>query len=77
MLGQKNEPPEPPCNIVGDFGGGSLLCALGIAMALFEREKTGNGQVIDVSILRGCSYIASWIFGAKNLLWTEPRGNNM
>ena len=41
MLGRKDEKPTPPVNLLADFAGGGLLCALGIVAALFDREKTG------------------------------------
>ncbi|CAH1388481.1 unnamed protein product [Nezara viridula] len=61
----------------GDFAAGSVLCALGIVMALFERTRTGKGQVVDLSITRGCSYLASWIFATKDSLWSDQRGRNL
>jgi len=44
-LGRKNENPIPPINILADFAGGGLTCALGILMSLFERNSSGKGQV--------------------------------
>ncbi len=43
----------PPLNLVGDFGGGSLFLALGIVAALWERERSGLGQVVDAAIVDG------------------------
>ena len=77
LLGWRGKAPTPPCNILGDFAAGSLLCAFGIVTALLERTKSGKGQIIDHSITRGCSYIASWIFDVKDALWAESRGNNL
>jgi alpha-methylacyl-CoA racemase len=45
--------PVPPLNLVGDFGGGALYLALGITSALYERERSGRGQVIDAAIVDG------------------------
>ena len=47
QLGRKREPPYPPANILADFAGGGLICAFGILMALFGRERTGRGQVVE------------------------------
>jgi alpha-methylacyl-CoA racemase len=52
-IGPENGAPVPPLNLVGDYGGGSLYLALGIAAALFEREKSGKGQVIDAAVVDG------------------------
>ena len=52
-LGRPGEPPPPPLNLIGDYGGGSLYCAVGILAALVERERSGEGQVIDSAIVDG------------------------
>lgn len=52
-MGKVGEPPQPPLNLVGDFGGGALFLILGILAALFERERSGRGQVIDAAIVDG------------------------
>jgi alpha-methylacyl-CoA racemase len=54
-IGKGGGPPIPPLNLVGDFGGGALYLVLGIVSALFEREKSGLGQVIDAAIVDGVS----------------------
>jgi alpha-methylacyl-CoA racemase len=59
----------PPLNLVGDFGGGSLYLALGIVAALYERERSGKGQVIDAAIVDG---VASMMTMFAGLL---PSGN--
>ncbi|XP_064607745.1 alpha-methylacyl-CoA racemase-like [Liolophura sinensis] len=79
-LGRKGEKPTPPVNLVADFAGGSLTCALGIMMALFERSHSGKGQVVDCSMVEGAAYLASFIWSTKNAqlpLWGRPRGENM
>lgn len=72
-LGRPGEPPPPPLNLVGDYGGGSLYCALGIVAALFERERSGCGQVIDAAIVDGVASMLA-MFNAQGpapLLRTE------
>jgi alpha-methylacyl-CoA racemase len=54
-VGPADGVPLPPLNLVGDFGGGSLYLALGIAAALFERGHSGKGQVIDAAIVDGAA----------------------
>lgn len=44
-IGRKGDKPYAPINLVADFGGGGLLCAFGILLSLFERQKSGKGQV--------------------------------
>lgn len=78
MLGRSGEPPSPPINIIADFAGGGVLCALGICMALLERHRSGKGQIIDCSMTEGAAYIGSWLTRSRELpIWGQPRGNNM
>ena len=56
-LGRSNERPYAPINLVADFAGGGMMGALGIIMALFERTRSGRGQVIDASMVEGSAYI--------------------
>ena len=51
MLGRHGDKPTPPLNILADFAAGGMMCSLGIMMALFERSKSGKGQVIDSSMV--------------------------
>lgn len=50
-IGRSGENPYAPLNLLADFGGGGLICALGILMALFERTRSGKGQIIDASMV--------------------------
>ncbi len=52
-FGTQGEPPPPPLNLVGDYGGGALYLAFGIVAALYERERSGRGQAIDAAIVDG------------------------
>ena len=54
-LGYRDRPPMPPLNLVADFGGGSMLVLLGIVVALYEREHSGKGQVVDAAMVDGVS----------------------
>ena len=51
QLGQPDEPPTIPLNLVADYGGASMHGALGVMFALFARERTGRGQLVDVAYL--------------------------
>ena len=79
IFGRDGQKPTPPVNLAADFGGGGLMCALGIVMALYERAHSKTGQVIDLSMVEGSAYLGSWFFKSINLpgLWGNPRGNNM
>lgn len=50
-IGRSGEAPYAPLNLLADFGGGGLMCALGILMALFERTRSGKGQVVDANMV--------------------------
>lgn len=77
-LGRSGETPQAPLNLLADFGGGGLMCALGIVMALFERTRSGKGQVIDTSMVEGTAYLSSFLWKTqKTGLWEQPRGENL
>ena len=77
-IGRKGQPPTPPLNLVGDFGGGSLYLAMGILSALIERQKSGLGQVVDAAIVDGASSLMTQFFGmAAAGLWDDTRGTNV
>ena len=62
-MGRPNETAAIPLNLVGDFGGGSTLLAFGIMSALFERQNSGKGQVVDAAIVDGTSSLMSFFYG--------------
>jgi alpha-methylacyl-CoA racemase len=77
-MGSPDAPPQPPLNLVGDFGGGSLYLALGIAAALYERERSGRGQVIDAAIVDGAASLMAFFSGAAaGGHLTLERGRNL
>jgi alpha-methylacyl-CoA racemase len=77
-IGRANERPVPPLNLVGDFGGGSMFLLLGILSALFERQTSGKGQVVDAAMVDGSSVLVQMMWGMRALgLWTDERGTNM
>ncbi|XP_076626447.1 alpha-methylacyl-CoA racemase [Colletes latitarsis] len=79
LCGRYDEKPIPPVNLAADFGGGGLMCAFGIILALFERSRSNIGQVVDTSMVDGSAYLGSWLFRSQNVpgLWGNPRGKNM
>jgi alpha-methylacyl-CoA racemase len=77
-MGRRGQPPTPPLNLVGDFGGGGLLLAYGIVCALLERERSGRGQVVDAAMVDGAATLMAVFFGARHGgFWTDERGDNM
>lgn len=79
MLGTSpGSPPQPPINILGDFAGGSLVCLLGILMALIERGASGKGQVVEADMVTGARYISTFLVlaaGLEHPTWGAPVGD--
>ncbi|MEC9345549.1 MAG: CaiB/BaiF CoA-transferase family protein [Pseudomonadota bacterium] len=76
-IGVAGGPPVPPLNLVGDFGGGALYLAFGIACAVIEAGKSGKGQVVDAAIVDGAASLMTGMFSAlARGAWTHSRGEN-
>jgi alpha-methylacyl-CoA racemase len=66
--------PVVPLNVVGDFGGGGMLLLVGVLMALFERSRSGRGQVVDAAMVDGASLLATLIHEfISNGSWSTAR----
>ena len=77
-LGRKGEKPTPPLNLVGDFGGGGMLLAFGIASALVERGASGKGQVVDAAMVDGSATLMGMFHSMTAMgIWSEERGTNL
>lgn len=77
-IGPAGAPPVPPLNYVADFGGGGLPAVVGVLAALLERERSGQGQVIDVSMTEGAGFLTALLHGMRGAgLWDRPRGENL
>ena len=77
-IGRRGEAPVPPLNLVGDFGGGGMLLAFGVACALVERAQSGRGQVVDAAMVDGAAALMTIFHGALQSGWWKPeRGTNM
>ncbi|RWA18070.1 carnitine dehydratase [Mycolicibacterium elephantis DSM 44368] len=72
-IGFRDRPPVAPLNLVADFGGGSMLVLVGIVSALYERERSGKGQVIDAAMVDGVSLLAqiAWTMKSTGTLRDE------
>jgi alpha-methylacyl-CoA racemase len=78
LLGRAGEKPLPPVNLLGDFAGGGMLCALGIALALLERAHSGRGQIVDAAMVDGAAYLSTFVYKFRNAgMWRDERGTNM
>ncbi|NYG59877.1 alpha-methylacyl-CoA racemase [Nocardioides daedukensis] len=72
------EHPVPPLNLVGDYGGGSMMLVTGVLAALFERERTGVGQVVDAGMVDGASVLLQGLLELRDLdQWTDTRHDNI
>lgn len=77
-MGRADSPPPPPLNLVGDFGGGSLYLVLGILAALWERERSGAGQVVDAAIVDGVGSLAQLVWALRGQgAWSDRREANL
>jgi alpha-methylacyl-CoA racemase len=77
-IGRAGAPPQPPLNLLGDFGAGTMFILLGMLSALWQRERTGTGAVVDAAIVDGTISLASFIFGLRNEgQWSDERGVNL
>ncbi|MGH8110612.1 MAG: CoA transferase, partial [Rhodanobacteraceae bacterium] len=73
-----SERPMVPLNLVGDFGGGGLLLAFGVACALLEARCSGNGQVVDAAMSDGAALLSSMIYGLHaDGSWSNRRRDNL
>jgi len=78
-LGRAGEQPTPPINLVGDFGGGGMLLAFGVACGLLSARTTGVGQVIDAAMVDGAATLMMMIWALQHMgIWDSgSRGTNM
>lgn len=78
MLGEPDRPPRPPLNLVGDYGGGAMLLAVGLLAGLLEARATGRGRVVDAAMTDGSALLTSLFHAlAARRLWGEGRGANL
>ncbi len=76
-IGEAGGPPVPPLNLVGDFGGGALYLAMGVLAGIISARATGQGQVIDCSMVEGSASLMTMMYAAlASGAWTEQRGAN-
>ena len=77
-IGERGRGPVPPLNLVGDFGGGGLYLAFGIACGLLETARSGRGQVIDAAMVDGSALLMGMLYGWRQQgMWPGGRGENI
>ena len=77
-IGAPGGKPVPPLNLVGDYGGGALYLAFGLMAAVFERQRSGRGQVVDAAMVDGAGSLASIFYGLHaSGSWDQGRGGNL
>ncbi|HKI42683.1 MAG TPA: CaiB/BaiF CoA-transferase family protein, partial [Mycobacterium sp.] len=77
-LRRGDAPPAPPLNLLGDYGGGGMLLVIGILSALFERFRSGAGQVVDTAMIDGVALLSTLFHGLRaEGLWSDVPGTNI
>ncbi|WP_442943331.1 CaiB/BaiF CoA transferase family protein [Nocardia sp. NBC_00565] len=76
-MGTAGGPPQIPLNLVGDFGGGGCYLVIGVLAALHAAARTGQGQIVDASIVDGTAHLLASTFAKlARGAWTDERGVN-
>jgi alpha-methylacyl-CoA racemase len=77
-IGTPGAPPVPPLNLVADYGGGALYLAFGVMAALYQRQTSGRGQVVDAAMVDGAASLSGIFHGLRAAgQWQAPRGENL
>lgn len=77
-IGERGRKPVPPLNLVGDFGGGGMMLAFGLVCGILEARSSGQGQVVDSSMVEGSAALMAMFYGFKAQgMFVEERGSNM
>lgn len=77
-IGPADGPPVVPLNLVGDFGGGGMLLALGVVAGILEAHASGRGRVVDAAMTDGSALLMSMMYGFLNAgAWRDARGVNL
>ena len=77
-IGLADGAPVVPLNLVGDYGGGGMLLALGVVSALLNVQRGGSGQVVDAAMTEGAAQLGAVIWGLlASGNWREQRASNL
>ena len=66
-FGRVGQPPTPPINMVGDYGGGGMFLAFGVVCAVLEARGSGEGQVVDAAMVDGAAYLMGPMWGMRGM----------
>jgi alpha-methylacyl-CoA racemase len=76
-MGTPGTPPPVPLNLVGDFGGGAMMLAMGVLAALHERDQSGRGQVVEAAMSDGTLALMALFYAMRDAgHWVDARGAN-
>lgn len=77
-LRRPGQPPAPPLNLLGDYGGGGMLLVIGVLAALVERGASGRGQVVDAAMVDGVALLTTLLHGMRaEGSWSDDPGQNI
>jgi alpha-methylacyl-CoA racemase len=77
-IGRRGQAPVPPLNLVGDFGGGGMLLAFGMACGLLHTQRSGEGQVVDAAMVDGAAVLTTMFHALRAMgIWEDERGTNL
>jgi alpha-methylacyl-CoA racemase len=77
-MGRRGQPPVPPLNLVGDFGGGGMMLAFGLVCGILEARASGRGQVVDAAMVDGAATLTTMFHGMRAMgVWDDERGTNL
>jgi alpha-methylacyl-CoA racemase len=76
-MGRDGQPPDPPLNLIADYGGGTMFLIFGILAAVIERSVTGKGQIVNAAMVDGVPAMMGLIHGLlAQGNWAGDRGRN-
>ncbi|MBB4799089.1 alpha-methylacyl-CoA racemase [Brevundimonas bullata] len=77
-MGAGDQPPCPPLNLVGDYGGGAMMLVSGVLAAMLEAKTTGRGRVVDAAMTDGSALLTSLFHALRARgLWSDTREANL
>ena len=76
-MGDPDRPPPVPLNLLGDYAGGGTFLVMGVLAALFERVRSGKGQIVDGAIIDGAGSMTAATLGMLATDRWHDRGTNV